>query len=125
MVQPTDGVEKHLLRSAFVGQLTEFLPDEVLWRAKEAFSDGVSKKEDSWSCQLERYAKSVLNENELAAAPKMYPYNTPTTYESLFYRKCFETKFQGQSHFSPYMWLPKWTGNVTDPSARVLEHYKS
>jgi len=124
-VQPTNGIEKYLLRNSFAGKLTEFLPDEVLWRAKEAFSDGVSKKDDSWSCQLERYARSVLNENELTAAAKMYPYNTPTTYESLFYRKTFESKFQGQSHLIPYMWLPKWLGNVTDPSARVLEHYKS
>jgi len=123
--QPTNGIEKYLLRSAFAGHLTEFLPDEVLWRAKEAFSDGVSKKTESWSVQLERYARSRLNEDELAAAKKMYPYNSPGTYEALFYRKTFESKFKGQSHLIPYMWLPKWTGNVTDPSARVLAHYKS
>jgi len=124
-VQPTNGIEKYLLRSAFAGHLKEFLPDEVLWRAKEAFSDGVSKKTESWSVQLERYAKSMVNEDELAAAKKMYPVNTPSTFESLFYRKIFESKFKGQCHLIPYMWLPKWTGNVTDPSARVLAHYKS
>ena len=46
MRQPTNGVEKHLLRSAFSG--TGLLPDQILWRPKEAFSDGVSSKEKSW-----------------------------------------------------------------------------
>ena len=44
--QPKEGVEKHLLRSAFSG--TGLLPDKILWRPKEAFSDGVSSKERSW-----------------------------------------------------------------------------
>jgi len=125
LVQPTKGIEKYLLRSAFDGHLKELLPDEVLWRAKEAFSDGVSKHTESWSVQLERYAKSCLTEEELEEAKKLYPVNTPTTIESLFYRKQFESKFKGQCHLTPYMWLPKWTGKVTDPSARVLAHYKS
>ena len=51
--QPKNGVEKHLLRSAFSG--TGLLPDKILWRPKEAFSDGVSSKEQSWF--------SVLKEN--------------------------------------------------------------
>jgi len=125
LVQPTNNIEKYLLRSSFDGYLTGLLPDSVLWRAKEAFSDGVSKKDDSWSTQLERYATSQLHEDELKAASTMYPVNTPLTYEALFYRKTFESKFKGQCHLIPYMWLPKWTGNVTDPSARVLEHYVS
>lgn len=125
IVQPTNGIEKYLLRSSFDGYLKDLLPDEVLWRAKEAFSDGVSKHTESWSTQLGRYASSVLNAEDLEAAKTLYPVNTPTTYESLFYRKNFQSKFKGQCHLVPYMWLPKWTGNVTDPSARVLSHYKS
>ena len=49
--QPKDGVEKHLLRSAFSG--TGLLPDKILWRPKEAFSDGVSSKEKSWFSLLQ------------------------------------------------------------------------
>ena len=124
MVQPQQGIEKYLLRSSFDGYLKDFLPDEVLWRAKEAFSDGVSKKEETWSEQLERYAKSVLTEEELEIAEKLYPVNIPRTYEALLYRKLFESKFPGHSHLIPYFWLPKWMGDITDPSARVLAHYK-
>ena len=39
-------------------------------------------------------------------------------------KSIFEDKYPGQTHLTPYMWLPKWMGQVTDPSARVLEHYK-
>merc|ERR1712150_10064 len=119
LVQPTDGIEKFLLRKSFVEKLTEFLPDEILWRTKEACSDGVSKKTDSWSDQLKRYARSKVNDEEVAAAKKLYPYNSPTTHESLLYRQIFESKFKGQCQLAPYMWLPKWSGDVTDPSARV------
>ena len=124
LVQPTKGIEKYLLRSAFDGHLKGLLPDEVLWRAKEAFSDGVSLAKESWSVQLERYAASVLKEDELKNAENLYPVNTPKTFEALLYRKEFESKFFGHAHLIPYMWMPKWIGNVTDPSARTLEHYK-
>ena len=54
--QPQEGVEKHLLRSAFAG--TGLLPDEILWRPKEAFSDGISvaKKGQSWFELCQQYA---------------------------------------------------------------------
>ena len=56
--QPTNGIEKHLLRSAFSG--TGLLPDEILWRPKEAFSDGVSSTEKSWYSLLQEHTgKSV------------------------------------------------------------------
>ena len=125
MQRPKDGIEKHLLRSSFDGHLKNLLPDEVLWRAKEAFSDGVSKAEDSWSCQLERYTKSQLTEEEMEEATTKYKFNPPRTYEALYYRKYFEEKFPGHAHLTPYFWMPKWMGEgVTDPSARVLKHYK-
>ena len=54
--QPQNGVEKHLLRSAFSG--TGLLPDKILWRPKEAFSDGVSSKEKSWYSLLQEYVEN-------------------------------------------------------------------
>ena len=48
---PKEGIEKHLLRSAFSG----LIPDEILWRPKEAFSDGVSSKAKSWYEVLQGY----------------------------------------------------------------------
>ena len=57
--QPQDGVEKHLLRSAFAG--TGLLPDEILWRPKEAFSDGVSSKKQSWFKLLQDHIEDKVS----------------------------------------------------------------
>jgi len=124
MVQPQNGIEKFLLRSAFEGHLDGLLPNEILWRAKEAFSDGVSTVKDTWAGRIEKFAKMQVNEEELKSAASLYAFNTPKTFEALYYRKCFEAKFPGQSHLTSYFWMPKWVENVTDPSARVLKHYK-
>ena len=56
--QPQDGVEKHLLRSAFAD--TGLLPDEILWRPKEAFSDGVSSKNKSWYRLLQEHIEDKV-----------------------------------------------------------------
>jgi len=124
IVQPTKGIEKYLLRAAFDGQLKGLLPDEVLWRAKEAFSDGVSSLTEPWYVSLQRYAETIISEKELANAATAYPHNTPQTKESYLYRKIFESKFKGQGDLIPYFWLPKWMGDAKDPSARTLSHYK-
>ena len=123
-VRPKNGVEKFLLRSAFEGHLKGLLPDEILWRPKEAFSDGISKKTDSWFSHIQRFAATQFTEDDLDQAPSKYPINTPTSLEGLYFRTRFEAKYPGQTHLTPYMWLPKWMGQITDPSARVLEHYK-
>ena len=57
--QPQNGVEKHFLRSAFNG--TGLLPDEILWRPKEAFSDGVSSKERSWFSLLQEFVQHKVS----------------------------------------------------------------
>jgi len=125
LVRPKNGVEKHLLRSAFEGHLKDYLPDEILWRPKEAFSDGISQKSDSWFSHIQKFTAENLTQKMLDEAPKKYPFNTPITFESLYIRKKFEEHYPGQEHLTPYMWMPKWMGEgVTDPSARVLKHYK-
>ena len=57
--QPHDGVEKHLLRSAFAD--TGLLPDEILWRPKEAFSDGVCPKKQSWFKLLQEHIEDKVS----------------------------------------------------------------
>ena len=57
--QPQNGVEKYLLRSAFSG--TGLLPDKILWRPKEAFSDGVSSKEKSWHSLLQEFVEHKVS----------------------------------------------------------------
>ncbi|XP_061179872.1 asparagine synthetase [glutamine-hydrolyzing]-like [Saccostrea echinata] len=119
--QPRDSIEKYLLRAAF--DKTELLPHNILWRPKEAFSDGISSVKRSWYEILQDHLCDQINDKELQEAPAKYPYNTPLTKEALYYRKIFEKFYPGQAEWIPYFWMPRWT-ETTDPSARTLKHYK-
>lgn len=56
-----DGVEKHLLRDSFKG--LNLIPDEILWRRKEAFSDGMTSEKKSWYTYLQEHLDSVVRVN--------------------------------------------------------------
>jgi asparagine synthase (glutamine-hydrolysing) len=118
-----NGVEKYLLRKAF--DSTDYIPKEVLWRPKEAFSDGVSSIKKSWYSILQEDIDKMYTEEDVENAQKIYKHNIPYTKESLHYRRRFcETFGDNTSNVIPYFWLPKW-GNVKDPSARILDVYQS
>ena len=123
------GLEKWWLRAAFKD--TGILPDEVLWRKKEAFSDGVSG-EKSWYKIIQDHIEGLVSDKEMIEAAKKYPYCTPHTKEALYYRNIFCSTFgEERQDIIPGYWLPKWSadGNeVTqymDPSARVLSVYNN
>jgi asparagine synthase (glutamine-hydrolysing) len=120
---PQQGVEKWLLRSSFAD--TGLLPDAILWRSKEAFSDGVSGKQKSWFQIVQEYIETLVSEEEFRMESKKFTHNTPFTKESYYYRKKFGEYF-GEAHSKviPYFWMPRWSGNVGDPSARVLSVYE-
>ena len=117
--------EKYLLRRAFSN--CNLLPDCVLWRTKEAFSDGVSSDTKSWFSILQDHIKTNIfklnNSNFLNSQQEHYIYNTPKTYEQLYYRMVFESCFEKHSYIIPYFWMPNFT-NATDASARTLDVYK-
>lgn len=118
-----NGVEKYLLRKAFEG--TGYIPDKVIWRPKEAFSDGVSSMKKSWYSILQDDINELYSDDDVKAAKELYSHCTPYTKESLYYRKRFCDTFDNNvANVIPYFWLPKW-GNILDPSARVLDVYKS
>jgi len=119
--QPQDGVEKHLLRSAFDGK--SLLPNDILWRAKEAFSDGISSVKKSWFEILQDHCDNQICDKELKEASILFPHNTPKTKEALYYRRLFEKYYPGRAEWIPYFWMPKWIASG-DPSARTLKHYK-
>ncbi|XP_062517669.1 asparagine synthetase [glutamine-hydrolyzing]-like [Corticium candelabrum] len=124
MRQPTNGVEKYLLRSAFSG--TGLLPDEILWRPKEAFSDGVLAKEKLWYTLLQdELASKVSNDAVEVAALQFKTGVVPTSKEAYYFRVLFDEMFPEHAHFTPYHWMPKWTENASDPSPRALSYYKS
>ncbi|MBP5661541.1 MAG: asparagine synthetase B, partial [Clostridia bacterium] len=115
------GKGKYLLRHAFEG--LSYLPDDILWREKAAFSDAVGH---SMVDYLKEYAESKYTDEECAARCRQYDYAPPFTKESLLYREIFEKYYPGQAEMIVDFWMPNknWEGcNVNDPSARVLSNY--
>jgi asparagine synthase (glutamine-hydrolysing) len=117
----THGMGKYLLRKAFDGM--DIVPDEILWREKAAFSDAVGH---SMVDYLKAKAESLYSDADLRAAGLKYPYATPFTKESLWYRDIFEGFYPGRAGLIKDFWMPNrsWQGcDVDDPSARVLANY--
>ena len=114
------GKGKYLLRHAFEG---DYLPHDILYREKAAFSDAVGH---SLVDDLKEYAEGYYTDAEFEAKCKQYDYATPFTKESLLYRELFEKYYPGQAHMIAGFWMPnkEWEGcDVDDPSARVLSNY--
>ena len=111
-------MEKWLLRAAFDGE--DLLPESVLWRKKEAFSDGVSAPENSWHRILAAHIESVVSDAEFAARAERFPFNTPQLKETYYYRSLFEGFYPGRAGVIPYYWLPRFCGEMKDPSAREI-----
>ncbi|MBB3226944.1 asparagine synthase (glutamine-hydrolyzing) [Luteibacter sp. Sphag1AF] len=84
------GIEKGILREAFEG----LLPDEILWRQKEQFSDGVGY---GWIDGLKAHAEATVSDREFAAAASRFPHNTPASKEAYLYRALFERHFPGEA----------------------------
>ena len=115
------GKGKYLLRHAFEGG--GYLPDEILWREKAAFSDAVGHSKVDY---LKEYAEEQYSDEEYETACKKYTHATPFTKESLLYREIFEKYYPGQADMIADFWMPNksWEGcDVDDPSARVLSNY--
>jgi len=108
-----DQIEKFILRRAFAGDL---LPESVLNRKKEAFSDGVSGQEKSWYQECQERAEEVVgNWREKSK----FTHLPPKTAESYYYRFLFNLYYGSAERCIPYFWMPRWS-NATDPSARTL-----
>ena len=115
------GKGKYLLRHAF--EETGYLPSEILWREKAAFSDAVGH---SMVDDLKEYAEQYYSDEEFSSARKRYSHAQPFTKESLLYREIFEKYYPGQSQMIVDFWMPNrsWKGcDVNDPSARALSNY--
>ncbi|MBU0996675.1 MAG: asparagine synthase B [Firmicutes bacterium] len=111
---------KYLLRKAFEG---DFLPKEILYREKAAFSDAIGH---SLVDCLKEYADAVYTDDEFIQLCQIYTNPSPFTKESLLYREIFERHYSGHSSMVKDFWMPnkEWPGcQVGDPSARVLSNY--
>ena len=83
-------IEKGILREA----CEDLLPQEIAWRQKEQFSDGVGY---SWIDSLKVYAERQVTDEEFAQAAALFPYNTPTTKEGFMYRSIYDAFFPGEN----------------------------
>ncbi len=112
---------KYLLRHAF--EKEDYLPEEILWREKAAFSDAVGH---SMVDYLKEYANTYYTDSEYGEKRRKYTHAKPFTKEALLYRELFEKYYPGQSQMVTDFWMPnrEWEGcDVDDPSARVLANY--
>ena len=119
-------IEKHALRSAFAG----YLPDEILWRQKEQFSDGVGY---SWIDSLKEHAESEVSDAKMARARFRFALNPPVTKEAYLYRSIFESHFPTDAAVrcvpagpsiacstpTAIAWDEAWAENA-DPSGRAV-----
>lgn len=113
--------EKWLLRKSVEIMDENLLPREVLWRTKEAFSDGVSSNTKSWYEIITEKVNEKMPEN----IPKeSYEHLTPTTKEQYYYRTIFDNAFPNCHNVIPYFWMPRFI-NASDASARTLNIYKT
>jgi len=122
-------VEKALIRDAFMLSNPHILPQKVLYRTKETFSDSLSTEKSSWYALLKATverevhtcaAQSLIASMRHSSGWKHLP---PTTDEGTYYRY-LHTLFFGQKSATviPHIWMPNWS-DAKDPSARQLEVY--
>ncbi len=116
-MRPGEKMEKHVLRKAFDTPEDPYLPDSILWRQKEQFSDGVGY---SWVDSLKEFAEEVISDIEFAKREKLYPHNTPLTKEAFLYRKIYSSIFKNKSMVKLVKrWIPRWQDYDIDPSGRA------
>lgn len=107
---PKNGYEKFILRNSFKG----YLPDEILWRRKDGFSDGVSGISKPWYKYIQEHADKIISDDDFKQVSSQFP-----SKEAYWYKNIFNENFK---HYRPhtYYWLPKWSGNSTEPSGRNI-----
>merc|ERR1712176_1196919 len=140
MAERPDGVhpkmEKYLLRKAFDVPEDPYLPEEVLWRQKEQFSDGVGY---DWVDGLKNYAEAVISDAEFDLRHERFPRDPPQTKEYYFLRSMFEKYYPGNNAISTIpdgrsiacstpealAWKPEWQnqlqGDISGRAAGVNE----
>lgn len=111
---------KFLLRKAFEG---DYLPKDILYRDKAAFSDAVGH---SLVDYLKEYAEEQISDEDFMKEVATYKDPAPFTKESLLYRRIFDKYYKDHEHLVKDYWMPnkEWENcDVDDPSARVLSNY--
>ncbi|MCH7770266.1 MAG: asparagine synthase B [Bacteroidetes bacterium] len=121
-------MEKQLLREAF----SDYLPESILWRQKEQFSDGVGY---NWIDTLKKVSEEEITDNQMENAHFKFPINTPQSKEAYYFRQIFAEHFPTDSAASCVPGGPsvacstpealawdKSLNNVIDPSGRAVQN---
>jgi asparagine synthase (glutamine-hydrolysing) len=122
--------EKLLLRYAIATHAPELLPPEILWRSKEAFSDGVSGDEGVWyeiiqqKVQNGEHLQTQSQKSHLTSTsvPTSISFVEPKTQEQHYYKSLFDKEYAMCSNCIPYYWMPRFV-DAKDASARSLAIY--
>lgn len=111
---PQNGMEKHLLRTAF--KESGFLPDSVLWRRKDGMSDGISGSGKRWYEHIQDFVEPLITDDEWKKS------GLPSK-EATYYRKIYDEMFPTYQPKYEY-WMPQWVKHDGDPSGRILEVFE-
>eukprot|EP00340_Litonotus_pictus_P009711 CAMPEP_0170520394 /NCGR_PEP_ID=MMETSP0209-20121228/5692_1 /TAXON_ID=665100 ORGANISM="Litonotus pictus, Strain P1" /NCGR_SAMPLE_ID=MMETSP0209 /ASSEMBLY_ACC=CAM_ASM_000301 /LENGTH=552 /DNA_ID=CAMNT_0010806667 /DNA_START=8 /DNA_END=1666 /DNA_ORIENTATION=+ len=107
-------IEKWVLRKAFDDKENPWLPDDILWRQKEQFSDGVGY---NWIDGLKAYIETQVSDEDLAYAANRFPIMTPPTKEAYFYRMVYEQHYPSMSAVCTVPQVP----SIACSTAKALE----
>ena len=116
---PNKKGEKWLLRESFSDE--NLIPDEILWRRKDGLSDGCSSLNRPWYSVIQEKAEKEISDEDMKNANEKYSHCPPKTKESLMFRNIFHKHFPERDDIIPYQWLPKWSGDIVNPSGRLIE----
>ena len=109
-----------MLRKAF--ETENIIPHDVLWRKKEAFSDGCSSSKKSWYQYIQEYVETQVSDEEFSKYNISNFLRFPSK-ESYWYYKIFKEYYPNSTLEIKY-WMPKWCNeHGGDPSARKLNVY--
>ncbi|MDD4589497.1 MAG: asparagine synthase B [Parabacteroides sp.] len=124
---PGNVIEKKILREAF----SDMLPQEIAWRQKEQFSDGVGY---SWIDTLKKITAEAVSDEEMKHAAERFPINPPQNKEEYYYRTIFEEHFPSESAARSVPSVPSvacstaealaWDNSfksINDPSGRAVK----
>ena len=124
---PGSEIEKKIVREAF----SDLLPDSIVWRQKEQFSDGVGY---GWIDSLKQMTSELVSDSQMAHAAERFPIHTPMNKEEYYYRSVFSELFPSNSaalsvpsvpsvacsSAEALQWDPSFKG-VNDPSGRAVK----
>ena len=118
-------IEKFLFRNAFSQYDLAILPHDILWRTKEAFSDGVSSINKSWFIIITEKIQYLYKFDFIKTSIDHFLLkDNNMTLEKAYYQFLFNKDYPNLEHIIPYYWMPKFI-HATDASARTLKSYKN